>query len=166
MKILIAYATKTGTTKECAMLLADEFHQHEVEIIDLSLSSPCISKYDIAIVGGSIRMGKLDKRVYNFLQENKSTLDKTKTAYFICNGLNEDNNVREYFKKCFPSGLIESAVIYDSFGGEFKVEKQKGLDKFIVKMILKANEENDEFEKPNILTEAIGRFADKIKDYQ
>ena len=87
---------------------------------------------------------------------------KKKSAYFICNGFNEESE--NYFKKCFPAELIENTVLHDTFGGELKLDKQKGFDKIVVKMLLKANEENDEFTMPSILTEAICRFADKIKE--
>lgn len=162
MKILIAYSTKTGTTAECSRLLAKELPRFEVDVSDLSVSKPNTADYDLIVIGGSIRMGKLDKRTYAFLQENREKLLKKKSAYFICNGFNEESE--NYFKKCFPAELIENAVLHDTFGGELKLDKQKGFDKIVVKMLLKVNEENDEFTMPSILTEAICRFADKIKE--
>lgn len=162
MKILIAYSTKTGTTEICAKLLAAELPRQEVEIIDLSKSTPDISNYDLAVIGGSIRMGKLDKRTFSFIESNKSSLMSGNAAYFICNGFNDETD--NYFKKCFPKGVIEASILHETFGGEMKLDKQKGLDKLIVKMILKSNEENDEFVKPGILTESISRFADAIKN--
>ncbi|MBQ8207336.1 MAG: hypothetical protein IJZ89_01215 [Clostridia bacterium] len=162
MRILIAYSTKTGTCKECAKLLASELTRHDIDIVDLSKSDPEISNYDLSVIGGSIRMGKLDKRTLSFLTKNKDKLLNSNAAYFICNGFNEETD--NYFKKCFPALLIERSLLHDTFGGELKLDKQKGLDKFIVKMLLKANEENDEFAMPSILTESIGRFADRIKE--
>lgn len=161
MKILIAYSSKTGTTKTCASLLSKEFPRYEVVIADLSCENPVPEEFDICIIGGSIRMGKLDKRIYTYIQKNIDILSKMKTAYFICNAFNDE--CEKYFKKCFPTGAVDASCFCESFGGEMKIEKQKGIDKLLVKMILKANEDDDEFVLPSIFTESIGRFADKIK---
>ncbi len=168
MNILIAYATKSGTAKECASILAKSLDNHSVTVCDLDSVNPDISEFDFTVIGGNIRMGRLDRRAYNFISENLSELCSGKTGYFICNGFNDEDNGGDnpdtYFKKCFPKGAIDSAVIYDSFGGELKPEKLKGFEKLLVKIILKSKEEDDSFAKPNILTEAIGRFADNIKN--
>ena len=161
MKILIAYTTKTGCCAECAKLLAAQLTNHTVDVYDISLEKPNIEAYELCIIGGSIRFGRLEKNVYKFITDNKNLLMNIKTAYFICNAFSDQSEY--YFKKAFPRWAIDGALLFDSFGGELKLDKQKGLDKLIVKMILKENEENDEFAMPNILTEAIGRFADKIK---
>ncbi len=162
MKILIAYATKTGTTATCAALLAKDLPRCEVDIINIADETPNFEGYDLLIFGASIRMGRLDKRMYAFLEKNKDSFRGKKTAYFICCGF--DNESEKYFLKAFPKLLIENSFAYDSFGGELKLDKQRGIDKLIVKMILKSNEENDEFVMPTIFTEAISRFADKIKN--
>lgn len=162
MKILIAYSTKTGTTEICARMLANELARHNVEIVNLGIDCPNISEYDIVIIGGDIRIGKLNKISRSFIEKNKYELSMKKSAYFICNGFNDESD--NYFKKAFPAGIIENSIFHDSFGGELKLEKQKGIDKLLVKIMLKANEENDEFAMPNILTESINRFADKIKE--
>ncbi len=164
MKILIAYATKSGSCRECASLLSRELQRQEVTVCDLANNHPNVSDYDTVIIGGNIRFGKLDRRVYRFIDSNKDKLLKMKSAFFICNGFSDDENVDSYFKKCFPCEVIEKSVHHDTFGGELKPDKLHGIDKIIVKLILKANEENDEFAKPNILTESICRFADKIKE--
>ncbi len=161
MKIMIAYTTKTGCCAECAKLLAEQLKNHSVDIYDISVVNPKIEEYDLCIIGGSIRMGKLDKKIRTFINDNENLLMNKKTAYFICNAFSDQSEY--YFKKAFPRWAIDGALFFDSFGGELKLDKQKGLDKLIVKLILKENEENDEFTMPNILTESIGRFADKIK---
>ena len=56
------------------------------------------------------------------------------------------------------------------FGGDLRVNKQKGLDKFIAKLILKeiknnniAEDMNEEMSIPAVLPENISRFADEIR---
>lgn len=163
MKILIVYASKTGTSKTCAYLLADNLKNFEVTVSEVSNNGISLSDYDICIIGGSIRMGKLDTRISGFLSKNKYELREKAKAFFICNGFSDE--VEKYFHKCFPREFIESAIICDSFGGELKAERQRGIDKLILKIMLKTLEEDEDFALPSIQTESIGRFADKIKLY-
>lgn len=55
MKVLIAYAGKTGTTQRAVKLLSEQFSN--VVLRDLTVGRPNPEDYDAVIVGGSIRMG-------------------------------------------------------------------------------------------------------------
>lgn len=160
MEILIAYATKSGTTRICAEKLADLLPQHHVTVADLSKRGVLRpSDYDFTVVGGPIRMGKLHKTVKRFIESN--TFEPGRYAFFICNGLNE--NTDDYFKKNFSPSLLKSALAYTSLGGELKPDRQSGLDKILLKMLLESKRDDDEFTMPTLFTEEAGRLADKIK---
>ncbi len=162
MKILIAYATKSGTTRICAEKLAQLLPQHQVTVADLSGADGLRpSDFDFTVVGGPIRMGKLHKAAKKFIESN--TFVPSKYALFICNGMNE--STAEYFKKNFSSDLLQSALVYTSFGGELKPDNQSGFDRFLLKMFIESNRENEDFVMPTIYTEEIGRLADKIKEH-
>ena len=160
MKILIAYATKSGTTRICAEKLAQLLPQHQVTLADLSVIHDLRpTDFDFTVVGGPIRMGKLHKAAKKFIESN--TFCPQKYAFFICNGVNE--NTEEYFKKNFPAPMLESALVYTSLGGELKPDNQSRFDRFLLKMFIESNRENEDFVMPTIYTEEIGRLADKIK---
>ena len=110
-----------------------------------------IDKYDLIIIGSPIRMGMIDKRVKDFISKN--------VAYFICCGFNE--NWKQYYEQNFPKELLDKAITYDSFGGEMNLEKQKGFDKFIVKMVSKNIDKNKEIK---IINENINQFIEKVKE--
>lgn len=151
MKILIIYASKTGTTEKCAEEINRQLKGSEmVNILDYDGD---IDKYDLIVVGTPIRMGMIDKNIKKFLIGNSETLKSKKTAYFICCGFNE--NRKNYFEQNIPKNLLDSAVIYDSFGGEMDIQKQKGFDKFIIKMVSKNIDKNKEIK---ILNENIDSF--------
>ena len=59
LKVLIAYASKTGSAEKAAKLLGEHFA--DVTLRDLTVGSPNPKDYDAVIVGGSIRMGTLHK---------------------------------------------------------------------------------------------------------
>jgi len=79
------------------------------------------------------------------LISNIETLKSKKVAYFICCGFNE--NWKNYYEQNIPKDLLDNAIIYDTFGGEMDMQKQKGFDKFITKMVSKNIDKNNNDEK-------------------
>lgn len=157
MKTLIIYASKTGTTEKCAKrintLLKDS------KMVNILNQNEDMNKYDLIIIGTPIRMGKIDKKIKKFLISNIETLKSKKVAYFICCGFNE--NYKSYYEKNIPKYLLDCAIIYDTFGGEMDIQKQKGFDKFIAKMVSKNTDKNREIK---ILNENIERFIKALND--
>ena len=157
MRTLIVYASKTGTTERCAGILGQNLK--DVTKINLTATqNEDINKYDLIIIGSPIRMGMIDKRVKDFISKNFNLLKNKKVAYFICCGFNE--NWKQYYEQNFPKELLDEAITYDSFGGEMNLEKQKGFDKFIVKMVSKNMPQDKEVK---ILNENINRFIEKMR---
>ncbi len=72
MKTLICYASKTGTTKKAAGLLAEYFE--DVTVMDLEKEKVNLCDFDCVIIGGSIRMGQLHKAAKKFIIEKKDEL--------------------------------------------------------------------------------------------
>lgn len=158
MKTLIIYASKTGTTEKCAKKLSTQLK--DCTAINIYTQNEDINKYDLIIVGSPIRIGMIDKKIKNFLLKNKEYLKLKKTAYFICCGFNE--NWKKYYEQNVPNDLLNNAIIYDTFGGEMDVKKQKGFDKFITKMVSKSIDENKEIK---ILDENIDKFIKELNKY-
>lgn len=160
MKTLIVYSSKTGTTEKCADILGKNLK--DVTIINLAaIQNEDITKYDLIIIGSPIRIGMIDKKVKRFITKNFSTLQNKKVCYFLCCGFNE--NWKQYYEQNFPKKLLDNAIIYEIFGGEMHLEKQKGFDKFIVKMVSKNMGEDKEIK---LLDENINRFIEKVKEIQ
>lgn len=154
MKTVILYATKTGTTEKCANLLAAKLK--DVTVVNLRNATLDLNSFDCIIVGGSIRIGALNKYAKKFIEKNKEILKDKRAAYFFCCGATEQLDVM--FSKNISKDLLESAICYDTFGGEMDINKQKGFDKFIVKMVTK----NKDSKQPEILNDNIEKFAKKI----
>ena len=168
MKIVIAYSSKSGTVRECAEALAEKLAPNNVTLADLSTENPDITGYDIAIVGGYVRMGKISKAMTRFVLDNKALLEETMHAFFLCCGLPESTEY--YLEKSIPRPLLNSSISNTCFGGDLRVNKQKGLDKIMAKIILKEiknnnieEDMNDEMSIPAVLPENISRFADEIR---
>ncbi|MBQ7357537.1 MAG: flavodoxin, partial [Clostridia bacterium] len=77
MKILIAYATKNGTTRECAELLAKQLKNHEIELLRVGKDGeavPEIDGYDVVIFGSNVRMAKIDRELSEYLKKNEDKI--------------------------------------------------------------------------------------------
>ena len=147
MKKLIVYSSKTGTTEKCAGILGQNLI--DATIINLAtIQNEDINKYDL-----------IDKKVKEFLSKNFNILRNKMVCYFICCGFNE--NWKQYYEQNFPKELLDNAMIYETFGGEMDLEKQKGFDKFIVKMVSKKIDKENEI---RLLDENINRFIETINN--
>ncbi|MDF2865333.1 MAG: hypothetical protein K0R72_142 [Clostridia bacterium] len=156
MNILLVYASKTGTTEKCAEIVGEKLEN--ATIVDLAHSDVNIANYDLIIIGASIRMGMMHGKVKKFIKNNMEVLKIKKVAFYVCCGTVE--NTKQYFETNLPKELLDNAIICDSFGGELDINKQKGLDKFIVKMVTKNAGDKKE---AKILPENIDRFVEEIK---
>ena len=168
MKLLIVYSTKYGVSRSCAQMLADRLSaKMEVSVCDVNDAPPSPSGFDAAVVGGSIRMLRISKKLKAYLEQYQTELSNMPTALFLCCGFSE--NFDDYVELVFPKKLRASLGIH-CFGGELKPDKLKGLDKFIVKRIRSSMQYRD-FDDPDpnasplpeILPETIYRLADAIK---
>ena len=158
MKILIAYASKTGATSKAAKLLAERFSN--VTLRDLTVGSPNPDDYEAVILGGSIRMGVLHKDARKWLEEYGEVLVTKKFGCFICHGFPEQ--APQLLEQNIPQELLEVAVCADSFGGELDEKKLRGMDRLIMKMELKSSRVGKDF-MPCIRTDRIELFADTFK---
>lgn len=157
MKTLIAYASKSGTTKKCAEYLYDKVKDNlEAGLVDLKKSVPDISLYDTVVIGGPIRAGKLLGKVKSFMAKYQDSLkDKNLYIFFCCAS---DEYMEKYMKDNIPQALAESAKGIVSFGGEIDPDNAKGFDKFILNMMAKNMTGN----RPCIAYENIDMLAEKL----
>ena len=157
MKTAICYATKSGTTKECAELLKKQLP--DAILCNVETDKADLSKYDCIVVGGPIRMGKIYKPVIQFIQKNHSVLMEKKCAFFICNGFPEQTET--FLVQNIDKELLSHSVCAASFGGKMDLDKLKGMDKFIAKAVGNTMKNNPDA-VPKLLPENIKQFADAL----
>lgn len=169
MKVLIIYASKTGVSERCALMLSEKLASNAIKIDLISADNdlPSPDGYDVAVIGGSIRMGALNKKLKKYLKAHAQTLNSINTAIFLCAGLSE--NVDDYITLQIPKNIIPSLEIH-YFGGEVKPANAKGIDKWILRAMRSSIKDVD-FEAPDpndnplpeIIPENIYRLADRIR---
>jgi menaquinone-dependent protoporphyrinogen oxidase len=141
MSTLIIYATKHGCVKSCAEKLSQGL-TGKVDIINIKergISN--LDVYDKVVIGGSIYAGRIQKEISDFCSTNLSVLKEKKTGLFICCMVK--NNEEAQINGSFPEELLTSAVVKESFGGEFKFKDMNFAEKVITKMVSKALSKKD-----------------------
>jgi menaquinone-dependent protoporphyrinogen oxidase len=168
VRVAIIYATKSGTTRECAELLAKHLHRHDVSVFEVS-KAPDLEDYDTVVLGFSVRMGRAIKSARKFMKEHGEILARKRASYFLCCGFIDCFD--EYAKKTIPTELLASASDVCCFGGHLDPSRVKGFDKIIVKSVRAEilgggdnGDQRDDMVLPTILDENISQFAERIKN--
>ncbi len=168
MKLLVIYSTKNGVSRRCAEMLCDKLDSSfEITLCSINDAPPSPEGFDVAVIGGSIRMSRLNKKLKTYLRTYAQALNKIHCAVFICCGFSESFDDYVHFQ--VPKELIPSLGIH-YFGGELKPDNLKGLDKLMVKTI-RAEIIGADFEAPDqnasplpeIVPENIWRLAERIR---
>ena len=168
-KILIVYATKTGSTATAAQLLYDRLTGREATLCITDAPEADPTAYDIVVIGGCIRYGKLYKPVREYLQKWDAVLAEKQTGYFLLCGY--PDSVEEYYEKVLTGEQAERAFALACFGGEMVPAHAKSLwDKLVLKIerdnILGGGNNGDQREDmviPTISEENIAQFAGQLK---
>ena len=167
MRIAIIYATKSGTARECAEILAGQLRGHDVSVFDVSECGE-LEGYDAVVLGFSIRMGKAIKSARGFMKENADVLARKNTFYFLCCGFVDCFD--EYARKTIPQSLFDAASEISCFGGHLDPARVKGFDKIVIKSVRAEilgggdnGDQRDDMTLPTIFDENIAQFAQRIK---
>ncbi len=167
MKILIAYASKNGTTAECANQLQALLKGLSVTVCDLSAETPSLDDFDIVVLGSSVRFGKLLPPMRRFLKEQKEALLKKNVGIFLCCGLAHE--YEDYFMRLLPFEIREAAFRSLYFGGSLKTTGVPLFDRLFLHMmrshLTDSEDENGNYTPalPGLLPENIQRMADYIR---
>lgn len=161
MKTLIAYATKYGSAGKCAKSLAEKL-TGEVELCNLAVApTQDLSDYDKVIIGGSIYAGRIQKHVHTFCAHNLNVLKQKKIGLFVCGMLHEQAEAE--LSHAFAPELLRTAVVKEFFGGEFQFKKLNVMERFMVKMVTKADKKSPPLDTSKdfslISEETIASFA-------
>lgn len=168
MKILIAYATKSGTTEKCAEMLADALRMPQnITLVDANAQDiPSPSEFDAVVLGSSVIRSKISRKIKAYIKEHGEELSAMLFGVFLCCGIPSEFD--DYAKEQLPRDLYVSLGV-SYFGGELDPKKHKGLDKLIVKSMRREIVEHD-FEDglykdslPSLQPEQISAYAERMR---
>ena len=163
MKILVAYASKSGTCKLAAEQLAEQLPNHTVAVVDLAETTPVVGDFDYIVLGGPIRMNKAHKALRRFLKEHGAAVAGIPHTLFLCCAFADQ--FENYLESTFDPNVLDSADDAVYFGGELDVSKQRGFDKLLARFMRNAirDSEEDEAMLPGFLPEHVRILADRLR---
>ncbi|HRX31551.1 MAG: flavodoxin [Bacteroidales bacterium] len=148
MKTAIVYDTSHGTTEKVANMIAS--FNSSIEIFNLKENKNVnMDEFDQVIIGGSIHVGKIRRRVKEFCLKNLDKLLQKRVGLYLC-AMNEPEYENE-LKLAFPEELRNHAVIKKVVGGEFLFDRMNFLERFIVKKISGINETTSKLDEKGIM---------------
>ena len=141
-KYLIIYSTTDGQTKKICEKISDKINHNDT--FDMSslemIDDTDINLYDKIILGASIRYGKHNPNLYEFIRNNIDILNKKFTVFFSVNVVarKEKKNTPDtnpYMKKFLKLSSWHPDVL-GVFAGKIDYPKYKFLDRQIIRFIM------------------------------
>ena len=163
MKLLIAYAGKTGGSAEMCALLASLLKNHAVTVCDLSKNDPVPGDYDYVVFGGAVRFAKLCRPAGRFLRAHEAEIVAMPHTLFLTCGFAEQ--FPNYADMIFSARLRETAEDVLYFGGELDPKKARGFDRLILRAARShiRDSEDGDATLPGLLPEHVRMLADKLR---
>ena len=141
-KTLIIYSTTDGQTKRiCDRIIEFSKRKSEITLCEIE-NAPQIdlTQYKKIVIGASIRYGKHNPLVYEFVKVNRDELEKKSTAFFTVNVVarkKEKNqpDTNPYMKKFLElSGWQPDKLAV--FAGRIDYPSYRFLDRLIIRFIM------------------------------
>ncbi|STO09442.1 flavodoxin domain-containing protein [Exiguobacterium aurantiacum] len=137
MKTLIAYTSRYGTSEKVAHLLAERLsgNVHVQNLVD----EPGVDwgTIDHVIVGGSIRMGKVQDELTDWLKQNEGPLLERPLGLYLCAGTPTAAERQRELEGAYGEPLWAHAYFVEVVGSGYDFERMGFLDKAIVRMMAK-----------------------------
>ena len=161
MKIAVVYATKTGTTEKAAQRLAQLLSARGAQptLYNLKTANPDLAAADAVALGGSVRMGRLHKLAAAFAKKHETELLKKPLALFIFRMGKDDLHL--LLSTQIGAALVAHSGFADGVGGEMELKNQRGLDRFVVRMIQKSGK-NEDFATDGLSEAALAACANAL----
>lgn len=156
MRTLIVYSSTYGFTKDCVEDLKGQLNESAVAINLESESPPPIDSFDAVLLGSSVYMGQLSKKLKAFASDHKTALEAKPLCLFLSCGI--PGSFDEALRSGFPEALVNHALTAQCFGGELRIDKMKLGHKLLTSVMKKASQKNG-VPDPQKNTEAIREMA-------
>ena len=163
MKLLLAYASKSGTTRAAAELLAGLLTNHEITLADLALEAPDPAAFDYAVLATPVRFSRPHRAMKAYLSRYGNAVAALPHTLCLCCAF--EHQFEHYLTRCYPKAVLDSAEEVVYFGGDLDPAKQRGMDKIFTRMVRNAIENDEDTDEvlPGFLPEHVRILADRLR---
>ena len=136
---LIIYSTTDGQTQRICERIAQATDTSKLVSIKQA-GDETLTNYDQIVIGASIRYGRHQPAVYQFIEKNRALLSKTKSAFFSVNVVarKPEKNTPEtnpYMQK-FLELTSWRPDILTVFAGRLNYPQYRFIDRFMIRLIM------------------------------
>lgn len=135
--VLVTYATKYGSTREVAEVIADALGKTGLAV-DLKPAAEAkdVAVYDAVVLGSPLYIGRFLKDANAFLEHNRSALESRPVALFALGPVSAQDDLAEAYKQI--EGVLGKIgwlkpTATAMFVGAFDPARLRGLDKLVTK---------------------------------
>ncbi|MCS6826447.1 MAG: flavodoxin domain-containing protein [Caldilinea sp.] len=150
-RILVAYATRAGSTAEIAQAIAETLtargYAVDVRPVKEKLS---LDGYAAVVLGSAVRMGAWLPEAVNFVKANQAALCALPVALFTVHMLNTgDDEASQTARAAYVNSVLPllngAETVY--FEGKMDFSRLSFLDRFIAKMVGAVEKDNRDWER-------------------
>ena len=109
-----------------------------------------LKEYDNIILGGSIYIGKIQKKLSSFIDKNLPLLLEKRIGLFICAAEKDETLVGKELESAFTHVLFDHAIVKETFGFELDMNKLGFFEKFIMSKVKGVKTSIHELSEPKI----------------
>ncbi|MDN3618511.1 menaquinone-dependent protoporphyrinogen IX dehydrogenase [Polaribacter undariae] len=169
-KIGIIYSSIDGQTKKICEELSAHFKKEQIKSALFSIENfnDNLSEFDTLIIGASIRYGKHNKQIYDFILKNKEHLKEIKTAFFSVNLVARKENknspsTNPYLIK-FIKEINWTPDLLEVFAGKLDYKSYSLIDRIMIKLIMRLTDGPTKSKEPIEFTnwKKVNDFGIKI----
>lgn len=169
-KIAIIYSSIDGQTKKICEKLTADFNKEQIETVLCPIENfnGNLSEFQTLIIGASIRYGKHNKKINEFILKNENTLKTLKTAFFSVNLVARKENKNSVTTNPYLIKFLENTNwkpdFVEVFAGKLDYKSYSFLDRIMIKLIMKLTDGPTKSKEPIEFTnwEKVNEFGRKI----
>jgi menaquinone-dependent protoporphyrinogen oxidase len=152
-KLLIAYASKCGSTTDIAKSIGKVLVEkgYEVDILPVN-QVKSMDGYAGILAGSAVRVGAWLPEAVDFLKNNRTAIQNIPTAIFTVHGLNwENTTASEALRKNYTNTIKQMITPMDEvfFAGKIDYKTMTFLEKMLCKTVKAAEEDRRDWGQIN-----------------
>ncbi|MBP6520222.1 MULTISPECIES: menaquinone-dependent protoporphyrinogen IX dehydrogenase [Shewanella] len=140
-RILIIYSSVHGQTSKIAKKLAQQLMALGNEVVTADIkAAPVLTEFDKIIIGASIRHGKHNPSLYEFIEKHQAVLTDKVSGFFSVSlvARKPEKNTPETnpYMQAFLSKTTWRPQLLRVFGGNLNYQGYNALDRNIIRFIM------------------------------
>ena len=151
------YESRYGTAKKAAGYIASKLGSAAEMMTSGKAAKKDPGDFDNIIIGGSIMMGKIQKKISDYIDANMDTLLKKRIALFLAAANTEKEGLEKEINDAFPKRLRDVSLYTAHAGYAYVFEKMNFIFKAIIKKMANTDKsvENINYEELDRIVQII-----------